>query len=45
MGQREDLAGLTGAEVVAMLGLEPLPEEGGMWREVWWDERSTAMPW
>ncbi|WP_420619468.1 cupin domain-containing protein [Candidatus Poriferisocius sp.] len=43
MGQREDLAGLSGAEVVAMLGLVPLPEEGGMWREVWRDERSTAI--
>lgn len=43
MMQREDLVGLTGAEVVATLGLEPLPEEGGMWREVWRDERSTAI--
>ena len=43
MGQREDLAGLTGAEVVALLGLEPLPAEGGMWREVWRDEESTAI--
>ena len=43
MGQREDLAGLSGAEAVAMLGLVPLPEEGGTWREVWRDERSTAI--
>ncbi|WP_419848574.1 cupin domain-containing protein [Candidatus Poriferisocius sp.] len=43
MGQREDLAGLSGAEVVAMLGLVALPEEGGMWREVWRDEQSTAI--
>ncbi|MCQ3810181.1 MAG: cupin domain-containing protein [Acidimicrobiia bacterium] len=43
MGQREDLAGLTGAEVVAMLGLEPLSEEGGVWREIWRDDKSTAI--
>ena len=43
MGRQEGLAGLNGAEVVAMLGLEPLAEEGGMWREVWRDERSTAI--
>ncbi len=43
MGQREDLVGLSGAEVVGMLGLVALPEEGGMWREVWRDERSTAI--
>ena len=35
--------GLTGEEVVAKLGLVALPEEGGMWREVWRDERSTAI--
>ena len=43
MGQREELAGLSGAEVVALLGLEPLEFEGGMWREVWRDEQSTAI--
>lgn len=43
MGEREELVGLSGAEVVAMLGLVALPEEGGMWREVWRDERSTAI--
>ncbi len=34
---------LTGAEVVALLELEPLPEEGGMWRQVWRDHHSTAI--
>ena len=43
MGEKSGEVGMTGAEVVAMLGLEPLPEEGGMWREVWRDERSTAI--
>lgn len=43
MGEREDMAGLSGAEVAAMLELAPLAEEGGMWREIWRDERSTAI--
>ncbi len=29
--------------MVALLGLKVLPEEGGMWREVWRDENSTAI--
>ena len=34
---------MTGGDVVGLLGLVPLGEEGGMWREVWRDEQSTAI--
>ena len=34
---------LSGGEVVALLGLKVLPVEGGMWREIWRDEHSTAI--
>jgi predicted cupin superfamily sugar epimerase len=34
---------MTGAEVAALLGLEPLPHEGGMWAQTWIDEYSTAI--
>ena len=43
MVQKEDWAGLIGSEVVGLLELVALPEEGGMWREVWRDENSTAI--
>lgn len=36
-------APMTGAEVAEMLGLVPLPVEGGMWREVWRDSHSTVI--
>jgi predicted cupin superfamily sugar epimerase len=31
------------AEVAALLGLEPLPHEGGLWAQTWIDDRSTAI--
>lgn len=34
---------MTGPEVAALLGLEPLPHEGGMWAQTWIDELSTAI--
>lgn len=34
---------MTGAEVAALLGLEPLPVEGGHFRELWRDDHSTAI--
>lgn len=34
---------MTGDEVAAILGLEPLPREGGMWAQTWVDELSTAI--
>jgi predicted cupin superfamily sugar epimerase len=34
---------MTGAEVAALLGLAPLPHEGGMWAQTWIDEHSTAI--
>ena len=34
---------MTGPEVAALLGLEPLPHEGGMWAQTWIDEHSTAI--
>ena len=43
MGEGPGAVGMTGADVVGLLGLVPLPEEGGMWREVWRDEQSTAI--
>ena len=32
-----------GHEVAEILGLEPLPEEGGLYRQTWLDEHSTAI--
>ena len=32
-----------GAEVARLLGLEPLPREGGLYRQTWIDEHSTAI--
>ena len=34
---------MTGPEVAALLGLEPLPHEGGMWAQTWIDDLSTAI--
>ena len=34
---------MTGSEVAALLGLEPLPHEGGMWAQTWIDDLSTAI--
>ena len=34
---------MTGRDVVELLGLQPLPLEGGMLRQVWVDEHSTAI--
>ncbi|MCY4371444.1 MAG: cupin domain-containing protein [bacterium] len=34
---------MTGAEVVALLGLLPLPEEGGMWARTWQDEHGSGI--
>lgn len=34
---------MTADEVAALLGLEPLPHEGGMWAQTWIDGRSTAI--
>lgn len=34
---------MTGAEVAELLGLAPLPSEGGMWARTWRDENSTAI--
>jgi predicted cupin superfamily sugar epimerase len=31
------------SEIVALLGLEPLPHEGGMWAQTWIDDKSTAI--
>lgn len=36
-------AGPTGDEVIELLGLEPLPAEGGWFRETFRDEASTAI--
>ena len=30
-------------EVIAALGLEPLPEEGGMWTRIWLDHHTSAI--
>ena len=30
-------------EVIAALGLEPLPEEGGMWTRIWLDDHASAI--
>ena len=30
-------------EVIELLGLEPMPDEGGMWAQSWRDEQSTAI--
>ena len=37
------LAAVTGAEVARLLGLEPLPLEGGRFRQIWRDEHGTAI--
>ncbi len=34
---------MTGAEVARLLGLAPLPSEGGMWAQTWRDESGTAI--
>jgi len=34
---------VTADEIIATLGLEPLPDEGGMWAQTWIDERSTGI--
>ena len=34
---------MTGAEVAKLLGLEPLPLEGGLWAQLWRDEHGTAI--
>ena len=30
-------------DVIELLGLEPLPQEGGMWTQTWRDEHSSAI--
>ena len=40
---QEHTADLTAADVVALLGLTPLPMEGGMHRQTFADARSTAI--
>ena len=30
-------------EVIELLGLRPLPSEGGMWRRIWMDDHSSAI--
>lgn len=32
-----------GREIAELLGLEPLPEEGGLYRQTWRDDHSTAI--
>ena len=34
---------MTGAEVAGLLGLAPLPVEGGMWAQTWRDGNSSAI--
>ncbi|MEZ5409948.1 MAG: cupin domain-containing protein [Acidimicrobiales bacterium] len=34
---------MTADEIIAELGLEPLPLEGGHWAQVWIDEHATAI--
>lgn len=34
---------MTGAEVAELLGLAPLPSEGGMWGRTWRDENGSAI--
>ena len=34
---------MTGAEVAELLGLAPLPSEGGMWARTWRDENGSAI--
>lgn len=34
---------MTGAEVAALLGLSPLPAEGGMWARSWADEHASGI--
>jgi predicted cupin superfamily sugar epimerase len=34
---------MTGDEIIELLGLEPLPDEGGMWRQTWRDEHGSAI--
>lgn len=34
---------MTGAEVVATLGLVPMPVEGGMWSQTWRDDNGSAI--
>lgn len=34
---------MTPARIIGLLGLQPLPAEGGHWAQVWIDERSTAI--
>ncbi len=30
-------------EVIALLGLQPMPEEGGMWAQTWLDEKGSGI--
>jgi uncharacterized protein len=34
---------LSGADIIEVLELEPLPEEGGMWAQTWIDTRCTGI--
>lgn len=34
---------MTGSQVARVLGLEPLPVEGGMWAQTWKDDHGTAI--
>ena len=34
---------MTGPEVAALLGLSPLPVEGGMWAQTWKDDNGTGI--
>ena len=43
MGEPESGDGLTAAQVVDLLGLAPLPREGGMWAQHWRDANSNAI--
>ncbi|MDP6492485.1 MAG: cupin domain-containing protein [Acidimicrobiales bacterium] len=44
MGNTEDADDhMTAEEISAILGLKPLPLEGGMWAETWHDEHGSAI--
>ncbi len=34
---------MNAGDVIALLGLEPLPEEGGMWTRIWLDDHASAI--
>jgi predicted cupin superfamily sugar epimerase len=43
VGENGAVTALSDNEIIALLGLEPLPHEGGMWAQTWIDDQGTGI--